>query len=259
MGRHRRPVQTSVAATIIAIALTASMLFFRGHAPSSLATMGVAPAASAPAASTSSRAAVRERIIESNEDVGYSATDSNPHPQNFVKVINQTNGKMRIKGKIQLNVIPGADAQPENVAFSYASCTDCQTFAVALQINLISKRATTVAPQNVALALNYQCTRCHTVADAYQYVYMVEDPENVPDDAEKLIKELDKELNKIAHESDLTTAQAEARINAVITRFTSFASTLTTRRDESQDGNSPNAPSPDKAAQMNGPQDMKRP
>ena len=83
---------------------------------------------------------------------------------NIVQVINHADGHFRVDGKIKVNQIPGPNAGPKNVAFAYSSCTDCQTMAVALEINLISTTARNIQPLNQAVAVNYRCTRCVTYA-----------------------------------------------------------------------------------------------
>ena len=48
-------------------------------------------------------------------------------------------GRLRIRGGIQLNHIPGPTVGPVNLADASSSCVDCQTIAVAMQINLIGR------------------------------------------------------------------------------------------------------------------------
>ena len=57
-----------------------------------------------------------------------------------------------------------------NEAYAFASCTDCQTVAVAFQVVLVLGQATVVVPQNLAGAVNYSCMECVTYALATQLV-----------------------------------------------------------------------------------------
>jgi putative peptide zinc metalloprotease protein len=57
-----------------------------------------------------------------------------------------------------------------NTAFAYASCEQCRTIAIAFQIVLAMDAASTVAPVNLAVAVNEECTECETLAFAYQLV-----------------------------------------------------------------------------------------
>ena len=60
-----------------------------------------------------------------------------------------------------------------NEAHAYASCSRCVTVAVAFQVVLIMDDAQVVVPQNLAVAANYQCYRCITAAIANQLVLSV--------------------------------------------------------------------------------------
>ena len=62
-----------------------------------------------------------------------------------------------------------------NEAHAYASCSRCVTVAVAFQVVLIMDDAQVVVPQNLAVAANYQCYRCITAAIANQLVLTVEE------------------------------------------------------------------------------------
>ncbi len=175
---------------------------------------------------------------DTHGDVGYDE-DSGGGKSNIVKVINKNDGKFRLKGKIQVNRIPGDTAQPVNDAEAYASCANCETFAVALQIDLISRTATTIAPQNAAIAVNVQCSHCTTVAKAVQYVIQVDDPTQVPENVRDLVNRMQDELKAAAKDKDATAAQTEARVDAVIAQFTQLAQSLSTQRDQKTEDNTP--------------------
>lgn len=57
-----------------------------------------------------------------------------------------------------------------NAAAAVASCTDCQTVAIAFQVLLVFSDPEVVTPENLALAMNVECTLCDTLASAYQLV-----------------------------------------------------------------------------------------
>jgi putative peptide zinc metalloprotease protein len=60
-----------------------------------------------------------------------------------------------------------------NEAYAFASCTSCQTVAVAFQVVLIVGQARVAIPQNLSGALNYSCIQCVTYALAQQLVLTV--------------------------------------------------------------------------------------
>ena len=167
---------------------------------------------------------------------------------NQVRVMNRTDGRLRVRGKVQLNRITGPVVEPVNFAFAYTSCTDCQGIAVALQVNLVSRDVRQITPQNAAVALNEQCTRCQTVAHAIQYVYGVDDPAEVPGEAIDLIRELNRELREIHSNRHMTLAEAEARVNAVVARFRQFPLILNEARDEKETPDGAPAPLTEPAA-----------
>lgn len=160
--------------------------------------------------------------------------------KNIVQVINQTDNRLRVAGRVQLNTIPGATDAAVNLAGAYSSCTNCTTLAVALQINLVSSRATTIVPQNAATAVNYACSSCDTVAVAYQYNIGEDDPTQVPPEVRRLVTEMQVELAGL--QSATTSVQtAEQRVDAVISQFSTLAAWLITKRSEETASTSPNA------------------
>jgi hypothetical protein len=62
-----------------------------------------------------------------------------------------------------------------NKAHAAARCTDCEATAIAFQI-VIASNASSVAPTNEAVALNLECSRCEVVAEARQFVRVVDAP-----------------------------------------------------------------------------------
>jgi hypothetical protein len=70
------------------------------------------------------------------------------------------------------------------------------------------------------------------VVRAIQYVYSVDNPSEVPDEARELIRELDRELRRIHRDRDIKLPEAEARVNAVIARFRTLPDLIKEDRDE---------------------------
>jgi hypothetical protein len=63
-----------------------------------------------------------------------------------------------------------------NAANAAARCARCGATAIAFQIVIVSGAPQTVAPINQAVALNHQCTQCTVVAEARQFVRVVDAP-----------------------------------------------------------------------------------
>jgi putative peptide zinc metalloprotease protein len=157
---------------------------------------------------------------------------------NVVLLRNSQDGGLRIRGNIDLSRINGPRVGPRNLASAAASCADCQTLVVALQLNLYERTAPWVRPENAAVAVNAGCTRCYTVARAIQYALPVDDPMATPAEVAELIRQLDRELQEIHADKTISLAAAEARIDAVVARFVTLANGLDQKRMEATDSTS---------------------
>lgn len=184
------------------------------------------------ATATRTASPVAEATPTPNAAYSYNENAGGGGGKNIVQVTNRQNNQLVVRGSVQLNRISGPTVEPVNLASAQASCTDCQTIAVALQINLIGRDANRVTPRNAAVAVNVNCTRCVTIAVARQYLYSVDDPRETPRDAAALIRELDRAINEIGRDRDATLETAIARIDDVLARFGQLAATLDEQRDE---------------------------
>ena len=70
----------------------------------------------------------------------------------------------------------GGVVDQANKAHAAGRCTGCEATAIAFQIVLVSGAPSTVAPINLARAVNDRCPGCETVAEAHQFVRVVKDP-----------------------------------------------------------------------------------
>ena len=207
-----------------------------------LGLSGVAVAAetgtfSSSPASTPTPSVAAAASTDSGQLAGFPAAGGG---NNIVQVINHADGHFRVDGNVKLNQIPGPNAGPKNVAFAYSSCTDCQTMAVALEINLISTSARNIQPLNQAVAVNYRCTSCVTYARAIQYDIQVDDPHQVRSDVRDLMQQMDATLKHIksSHETFL---QALNDVNAVIAEFKGLGTYLKDQHDMATDPMTPGA------------------
>lgn len=161
--------------------------------------------------------------------VNYSEHAGGGGGRNLVIVRNRVDGGVRIRSAIQLSRIPGPAVEPVNYAGAFGSCADCQTMSVALQLNLVSQDVARFMPQNVALAVNVECTRCVTVAYALQYVVQVEDPAQVPQDVLDYIHAMEHALRDVA-DRGVTICEALATVNGVVDQFHGLANSLSNKQ-----------------------------
>ena len=164
---------------------------------------------------------------------------------NIVIVHNPTGGDLQVRGSVQLNHVLGPTVGNVNCAAALGGvpgafnpavvtpvCVGCQTVAVALQIDLISRSATRITPRNVARAQNVRCDQCATVALAMQYVIQVDDPAQVPPDAAALVNSMDDQLRQLQTSPTVTPDEAAARIIAVLNQFQTLATSLAFQRND---------------------------
>jgi hypothetical protein len=150
----------------------------------------------------------------------------------IVLLHNQVDGGLTARGKVQINQIPGPTVAPVNCAFATSTCIACQTLSVALQIDLISPNASSVAPRNIARAQNVGCQGCQTFARALQYVIQVDDPTSTPPEIGRLAQAMNEQLRAVQTDRSLTLDQAVAQIEAVLAQFEDLAASLDDQRSQ---------------------------
>src|SRR5205823_2274318 len=151
-----------------------------------------------------------------NQLAGYPAAGG---ANNIVQVINHSDGRSRMNGRVQLNQIPGPNAGPKNEAFAYSSCVNCRSVAVAVQIDLIGPAARNIQPQNIGVALNYGCTDCATGAFAIQDVIQVADPTQIPSDVRDKVPAINAQIRdfsaRYSTNPSITLGEAKAFAEAI--------------------------------------------
>lgn len=89
---------------------------------------------------------------------------------NEVVVLNVTDGSFKNRAGFGTARITGDTVDSQNAAAATSSCSDCRTVAVAVQVVLVQSNTHTATPNNLAIALNQNCSRCESYAGAFQYV-----------------------------------------------------------------------------------------
>lgn len=130
--------------------------------------------------------------------------------------INTKDGFDIFKLAFQVRRATGDVVDTGNGAVAYASCTDCQTVALAIQVLLISGYdSSVVAPENVAIALNVECVACDTLASAYQFVLTTEGNVHFTAEGAKRMAEIRRALLAL-RSSGLSGAEIQAEVDALM-------------------------------------------
>ena len=118
-------------------------------------------------------------------------------PSNSAVAINTKDGSNLFKLAFSIREISSGPVVPDNTAIAYASCTSCQTVAIAIQLVFVTAPSNYVAPTNAAVAVNYLCNLCQTFAAAVQYVVNVPGPVHFNDAGRELLTTIRDELRDL--------------------------------------------------------------
>jgi putative peptide zinc metalloprotease protein len=102
-----------------------------------------------------------------------------------------------------------------NSAYALASCTDCQTIALAFQVVLAHGDVDVAVPENRAVAYNDQCVECVTYASAMQIVLGFDGPVRFTAEGQRRLAALHKTLRQLEERAaTLTVTQLNAEVQA---------------------------------------------
>ncbi len=133
---------------------------------------------------------------------------------NTAVATNTKDGKSVFKLAFSVKKVTG-DVDAQNTAAAYSSCEDCRTVAVAIQVVLVSGDVGTVTPENEAVALNFDCTECETLARAFQFVYGDGQELEFTKEGKKRLHDLKKRVQDLKHRDDLSIAQLNHELTLV--------------------------------------------
>jgi putative peptide zinc metalloprotease protein len=144
---------------------------------------------------------------------------------NVAVAVNTKDGFDVFKLAFQVRRATGDVVDNTNAAVAYASCTDCQTIALAIQVVLVSGTdASTVSPENLAIALNENCTLCDTLASAYQFVVTVDGKLGLTGEGRRRLAEIRVALLGLRG-SGLTSTEIQAKVDALMDELADILST----------------------------------
>jgi putative peptide zinc metalloprotease protein len=151
-------------------------------------------------------------LAQDNDGGGGSSGD------NAAIAINTKSGSSLFKFAFSIRKVAGDVVDNTNAAVAYASCEQCQTTAIAIQIVLVTGSPSVVTPQNLALAINDQCTLCETFAGAYQIVLGTGGPVKLTNEGKRQLWELVRQVRRL-REEDLSPPELKTRLDVIVDRM----------------------------------------
>lgn len=116
---------------------------------------------------------------------------------NVVSLENYRDNSLLARARVAVAHAPGDTVTNQNVASSYASCTDCRTVGAAIQVVIVEGRPTDFRPVNLGVALNENCLRCQTYAYARQVVLSAGTRVELSDNSEEAIEDVNEQAQRL--------------------------------------------------------------
>jgi len=91
----------------------------------------------------------------------------------------------------------GGELDNVNRADARASCVDCDATAIAFQILLAWGSPNPVVPQNLAVAINNECTSCVATAHARQFVRVLDGPVRITGEGRAVLTDVRHDLRAL--------------------------------------------------------------
>jgi hypothetical protein len=132
--------------------------------------------------------------------------------------INKRDGATVVRTAFSVRHVTNGIVDQKNYAVAYATCVDCSTAAIAVQIVLVESSPSVVTPENVALAINDQCSYCITSANALQFVQSTDGPARFDDTGQDALRDVRHELDQIRDDirnGQVTLSDLQARVEAI--------------------------------------------
>lgn len=134
---------------------------------------------------------------------------------NIAVAINTEDGATIFRLAFSIRRVADGVVDQTNTAVALASCTDCQTVALAFQVVLVRGDADVVTPENLALAYNEECVECVTYASATQIVLGFDGNVHFTSDGYRRLTALYKSLRELEDQAgDLTLVELNAEVHA---------------------------------------------
>ena len=144
-----------------------------------------------------------------------SSDDSANGGDNLALAVNTKDDSSVIKFAFDVRRVMNEVVDNTNAAVAAASCENCRTVAVAIQVILIVNDPDVVSPTNLALAMNVECTSCETLASAYQYVFTTDGQVVFSTEGWRQIVEIRKAVQDLLKDESLDLATIQAELDVI--------------------------------------------
>lgn len=135
------------------------------------------------------------------------------HAQDSAAVaVNTRDGSSVFRLSFSVKRVMDSNVDADNAAVAYASCTDCRTVAVSIQVVLAMGDVDSVTTDNLAMSLNYECSECETLASAFQYVFGNGEPVRFTADGSRRLADIRRRFQELRRRDELTLQELEAEI-----------------------------------------------
>jgi putative peptide zinc metalloprotease protein len=133
---------------------------------------------------------------------------------NVAVAINTKDGADIFKLAFKIARVNQQIVDDSNAAAALASCVDCQTIAVAFQVVLIFSDPDVISSQNLAIAENYECDACVTIAEAYQWLLTTGGAVHFTAEGNRRLAEIRQRLHDLAN-ADLALDEFQAKLDEI--------------------------------------------
>ena len=132
--------------------------------------------------------------------------------------INTKDGSSVFKLAFSVRRVMNEVVDQQNAAVAYANCESCQTVAISFQLVLVMTDPSVITPENLAVAINEECTLCSTYAGAFQFVFGNGGRIRFTAEGSRELAEIRRELQRLRN-AGLSTAEIEARTEELAGRL----------------------------------------
>ncbi len=118
-------------------------------------------------------------------------------------------GLVRGSGDLELHLTSRNDVRATNLAVATTTCDDCRATAISFQVVVADRAPTSLDVGNLAYAGNDSCSRCDSVAVAYQFVLAYQSKVQLTSTGRQQLQDIDAALREVAR-SGMSVGEVQA-------------------------------------------------